>query len=79
MRRTTIYIDAELDMQLRAESRRCNRPVAEIIRETLRERFAAESGVRSRSPHAGAFSSGTSDTAARVNEVLEETDFGASS
>ncbi|MBW3603393.1 MAG: ribbon-helix-helix domain-containing protein [Actinobacteria bacterium] len=79
MRRTTIYLDAELDMQLRAESRRRNRPVAEIIREILRERFNAERNSHSRSPHAGSFSSGTSDTASRVDDVLAETGFGTSS
>lgn len=79
MRRTTIYLDAELDLQLRAESRRVNRPVAEIIRETLRERFEGGRQARSRSPHAGGFSSGTTDTASRVDDVLEETGFGASS
>jgi hypothetical protein len=79
MRRTTIYLDAELDMQLRAESRRRNQPVAEIIRETLRARFNAGRDRRSRSPHAGRFSSGTSDTASRVDDVLTETGFGASS
>jgi predicted DNA-binding protein len=78
MRRTTIYLDPELDMQLRAESRRLSRPVADIIRETLRHRFEAERRTRSRSPHAGRFSSGTSETASRVDGVLEETGFGSS-
>jgi hypothetical protein len=74
MRRTTIYLDAELDLRLRAESRRRRQPVAAIIRETLRERFVNEAPPGS--PNAGAFASGRRDVAARVDEVLEETGFG---
>lgn len=74
MRRTTIYLDAELEMLLRAEALRQRQPMAEIIRSALRERFAGT--TRPRSAHAGAFGSGCNDTASRVGEVLEETGFG---
>lgn len=74
MHRTTIYLDADLEMQLRAEARRRDAPMAEIIREALREKLAGESTPRSR--HAGAFASGRSDVASTTDDVLEETGFG---
>ncbi len=74
MHRTTIYLDAELDMRLKAEARRLGRPAAEIIREAVREKLDAVMVPRSR--HAGAFSSGRADTASNVDRALEETGFG---
>lgn len=74
MRRTTIYLDADLDLRLKAEARRLGRPAAEIIREAVRERLDASAVRRSR--HAGAFSSGRADTASDVDRALGETGFG---
>lgn len=74
MRRTTIYLEPELEMRLRAEARRRGDPMAEVIREALQEKL--DRSPASRSPHAGAFASGHSDTASRVDDVLAETGFG---
>ena len=74
MRRTTVYLEPELDMQLKAEARRLRQPVAQLIREAVRARL--DRAPRSRSPHAGSFASGTADTAEHVDEVLRETGFG---
>ncbi len=75
MKRTTIYFDPELEALLKAETLRRNQPMAELIREAVREYI-----VRSRLAHppgAGEFASGRSDTAERSEEVLTETGFGA--
>lgn len=74
MKRTTIYLDPDLELRLKAEARRIGQPVAEIIRDALRRRLAE--APRSRSPHAGGFASGRTDTADRTDEVLRETGFG---
>lgn len=74
MRRTTVYLEPELEMRLKAEARRLDQPVAQLIREALREKL--ERAPRSRSAHAGAFSSGRPDTASTVDEVLRDTGFG---
>lgn len=74
MRRTTIYLDPDLDMQLKAEARRLRQPVAQLIREALRERL--ERQPPSRSLHAGTFASGRSDTASDVDAALRETGYG---
>lgn len=74
MRRTTVYLEPELEMQLKAESRRLKQPVAQIIREALRERL--DRSPPSRSLHAGGFASGYADTAATADNVLRESGFG---
>jgi hypothetical protein len=74
VKRTTIYLEPELEAQLKAETLRRQRPMAELIREALREYL-----VRSRPappPGAGAFASGESDTAERAEEILAGTGFG---
>lgn len=76
MRRTTVYLEPELEMRLKAEAHRLDLPVAQLIREALRERL--DRAPRSRSPHAGRFSSGRTDTAATVDDVLRDTGFGTS-
>jgi predicted transcriptional regulator len=74
MHRTTIYLDRDLEMRLRAEARRRDTSMAELIREALREKFT--SATTPRSPHAGAFAAGRDDVASRVDEVLDETGYG---
>jgi len=74
MKRTTIYLEPDLEALLKAETLRRKRPMAELIREAVRDYL-----VRSRPgppPGAGAFSSGQQDTAARSEELLRETGFG---
>ncbi len=74
MRRTTIYLDADLDLRLKRESRRRGVPMADLVREAVREYLPADAGRRP--PGAGAFTSGRSDTAERAEHALAETGFG---
>lgn len=75
MRRTTVYLEPDLEMRLKAEARRVDQSVAQLIREALREKL--DRAPRSRSSNAGAFSSGRSDTASNADDVLRETGFGS--
>lgn len=74
MRRTTIYLEPELEVLLRLEMLRQKRPMAELIREAVHAYVTRE--PRKAPPGAGAFASGRSSTADRVDEVLAETGFG---
>jgi hypothetical protein len=74
MKRTTIYLAPELEMLLKSEMLRQNRPMAEIVREAVEAYVTRE--PRKPPPGAGAFASGHADTAARADTVLEETGFG---
>jgi hypothetical protein len=74
MKRTTIYLESELEVLLRLEMLRQKRPMAEIVREAVYAYVTRE--PRRPPPGAGAFASGVSDTAERVDAVLEETQFG---
>jgi len=74
MKRTTIYLEPDLEALLKAETLRRKRPMAELIREAVRDYL-----VRSRPgppPGAGAFASGKKDTAAGAEDALRETGFG---
>jgi plasmid stability protein len=73
MKRTTIYLDPELELLLKLEARRSKKPVAKIIREVLRKGITPK---RPRSRYAGAFDSGHTTDAERFEEVLEELGFG---
>jgi len=73
MRRTTIYLEPELEVQLKLEMLRRRKPMAAIVREALSAYVARE--PRKAPPGAGAFSSGRADTAERADEVLAETGF----
>ena len=74
MKRTTIYLDPELEVLLKLEMLRQKRPMAELVREAVHAYVARE--PQRAPPGAGAFASGRSDTAARVDEILAETGFG---
>ena len=74
MKRTTIYLAPELEMLLKSEMLRQNRPMAEIVREAVEAYVTRE--PRKPPPGAGAFASGHIDTAERTDGVLEETGFG---
>ena len=74
MRRTTIYLEPELDVLLKREMRRQQRPMAELIRDAVR-RYVGDAPTR-RPPGAGAFASGTRHTAARAEEWLAKSGFG---
>jgi hypothetical protein len=74
MKRTTIYFEPELEALLKAETIRRNRPMAELIREAVREYIVRSSPAPP--PGAGEFASGKGDTAEREEEVLAATAFG---
>ena len=77
MKRTTIYLDTDLEIRLKIESMRSGRAQAEVIREAL------EAYLRERRPGLppgiGEFSSGHTDTAERAEELLKEWGFGEDS
>lgn len=74
MRRTTVYLDPELEVQLKLEALRRGRPMAELLREALRTYLGGAAGTPP--PGGGAFRSGHRDTADRLDEALEELSFG---
>lgn len=74
MKRTTIYFEPELEALLKAETLRRRQPMAELIREAVREYLVR--GRPAPPPGAGAFASGRGDTAGRAEKVLAETGFG---
>jgi hypothetical protein len=74
MRRTTIYLEPELEVLLRLEMLRVKRPMAELVREAVRAYVTRQ--PRQAPPGAGAFSSGRTDTAERTDQVLATTGFG---
>jgi len=75
MKRTTIYLEPELEVLLKLEMLRQKRPMAEIVREAVHAYVTRE--PRKVPPGAGAFASGRADTADRVEAVLAETRFGS--
>lgn len=75
MKRTTVYFEPELEAQLKAETLRRKQPMAELIREAVRDYLFRKQPPLP--PGGGAFASGHSDTAERSEEVLAETGFGS--
>ena len=73
MKRTTIYLDAELEALLKAETLRRKRPMADLVREAVREYVAR---TASAPPGAGALASGRRDTAEDAERILAGTGFG---
>ena len=74
MKRTTLYLEAELEVLLKLEMLRQKRPMAEIVREAVYAYVTRE--PRQAPPGAGAFASGHTDTAERTDAVLAATGFG---
>jgi hypothetical protein len=74
MKRTTIYLEPELEVLLKLEMQRQKRPMAELVREAVRAYVTRV--PRTSPPGAGAFASGHADTAGRAEAVLDETGFG---
>jgi hypothetical protein len=74
MKRTTIYLEPELDVLLKLEMLRQKRPMAELVREAIQAYVTR--APRKAPPGAGTFSSGRTDTADRAEDVLAETGFG---
>ncbi|HEX5070087.1 MAG TPA: ribbon-helix-helix protein, CopG family [Vicinamibacterales bacterium] len=77
MKRTTLYLDDDLDLRLRREMRRQKRPMADLVRDAIRQ-YVSESPVR-HPPGAGSFSSGRRDTGGRSEDALRSTRFGEDS
>jgi hypothetical protein len=73
MKRTTIYLQPELEVLLKLEMLRQKRPMADIVREAVQAYVTREPGQAP--PGAGSFASGHADTAERVDDVLSETGF----
>jgi hypothetical protein len=76
MKRTTIYLEPELEVLLKLEVLRQQRPMAELVREALHAYVRREPSRVP--PGAGSFASGRADTAERADEVLAEAGFGGS-
>lgn len=74
MKKTTIYLDEEVDLLLRRVAARRGSSRTELIRTAIRDLLKAESGERRRPRSLG--SSGTTDTSTRVDEILNS-GFGA--
>lgn len=74
MKRTTIYLEPDIEVLLKLEALRRKQPVAEVIREALRKHFA-DRPVHT-PPGVGEFESGHADTAERAEQVLDEIGFG---
>jgi len=74
MKRTTIYLDPELEVLVKLEVLRQGRPMAEIVREAVQAYVTRE--PRRVPPGAGAFASGHADTATRAEKLLAKGDFG---
>lgn len=71
MKRTTIFLDEDLERRLRDAARRDGRPAAGLVREALDTYLAArEARGTPLPPIAGRFTSGQADTADRVDELL---------
>ena len=77
MKRTTIYLEPELEVLLKLEVLRQRRPMAEIVREAVQAYVTRE--PRNLPPGSGAFASKRSDTADRAEAVLAETGFATTS
>jgi hypothetical protein len=77
MKRTTIYLEPELEVLLKLEVLRQKRPMAELVREAVYAYVTRE--PQRAPPGAGAFASDRADTAERAEDVLTETGFGAAS
>ena len=74
MKRTTIYLEPDLEVRLKTESRRRKQPMAEVVREAVEAYLTREPAEGP--PGAGAFASGRRDTADRAEALLVETGFG---
>ena len=70
MKRTTIFIDEPLERDLKARAERERRPMAELVREAVREYMAHDSAAAPLPRFVGVGRSGRTDTAERHEELL---------
>jgi len=74
MKRTTIYLEPELEVRLKMEGLRRKQPMAVLVREAV-EAYLTRDPVDG-PPGGGGFASGHRDTADRAEELLDATGFG---
>ena len=74
MKRTTIYLEPELEVRLKMEGLRRKQPMAVLVREAV-EAYLSRDPVDG-PPGGGGFASGHRDTADRAEELLDATGFG---
>jgi hypothetical protein len=74
MKRTTIYLEPELEVLLKMEMLRTRQTMASIVREAVLAYVTR--GPDQVPPGAGEFASGHADTAERAETILSETGFG---
>lgn len=72
MKRTTVKISDELDTLLRHEAARRGVTISEVTREALETYFGLNGDPPRRLLAAGAGRSGYTDTAARIEEILDD-------
>jgi predicted transcriptional regulator len=71
MKRTTIFLEEQLERELQALARRGDRPVSSVVREALEQYVAsAREQAKPRLGFIAVGQSGTSDTAERHEELL---------
>ena len=73
MKRTTIYLEPDLEILLKLESMRSGRPAAELIREALRSYLQERPGKLP--PGGGEFRSHRKTTAEHAEEILRSSKF----
>ena len=74
MKRTTIYLDPDVEVLLKAAMQRRRQPMAVLVREAINAYLRP--GAVKGPPGAGAFASGRRDTAQNADKVLARTKFG---
>jgi hypothetical protein len=74
VKRTTLYLDPDLELRLKQETRRQKRPMADLVRDAVRQ-YLGDAPART-PPGAGAFASKRKDTSTRAEHILRETGFG---
>ncbi|HEY2921836.1 MAG TPA: CopG family transcriptional regulator [Candidatus Binatia bacterium] len=73
MKRTTIYLEPDLEMLLKIEMVRRKKSMAELVHDALRAYLGLAPGMP---PGAGAFKSGRRDAAEKAEKLLARTRFG---
>jgi len=74
VKRTTIYLEPEIEVLLKLEAIRRGQPMSEVIREALRTHLQRQPSQPP--PGVGEFESGYTDTADRAEDLLGELGFG---
>lgn len=74
MKRTTIYLEPELEIAVKLQALREEKPMSHVIRDALRAHL--DKAKPQLPPGCGQFDSGLTDTGERFEEVLEEVGFG---